>query len=102
MELADELDQYGLRIPRVTFSYSENDKALQRHAIEVMSEMLEAAGGRDLWVEEDTSHLNGTCRMGDDPNDQRRPTPGAAPGTSPTSGSATARCSAPWAGSTRP
>ena len=32
-----------------------------------MSEMLEAAGGRDLWVEDDTSHLNGTCRMGDDP-----------------------------------
>ena len=33
VELAEELDQYGLRIPRVTFSYSENDKALQRHAI---------------------------------------------------------------------
>ena len=65
VELADELDQYGLRIPRVTFSYSDNDKALQRHAIQVMSEMLEAAGGRDLWVEDDTSHLNGTCRMGD-------------------------------------
>jgi hypothetical protein len=24
--LADEVDQYGLRIPRVTYSYTENDK----------------------------------------------------------------------------
>jgi len=28
--------------------------------------MLEAAGGRDLWTNDDTSHLMGTCRMGDD------------------------------------
>ena len=25
VELADEVDDYGLRIPKVTFSYSEND-----------------------------------------------------------------------------
>jgi choline dehydrogenase-like flavoprotein len=67
VELADEVDQYGLRIPRVVFSYSDNDKRLQAHSVRVMSEMLEAAGGRDLWVEDDTSHLNGSCRMGDDP-----------------------------------
>jgi choline dehydrogenase-like flavoprotein len=33
-----------------------------------MSQMLEAAGGRALWTNQDTSHLMGTCRMGDDPN----------------------------------
>ena len=32
-----------------------------------MTQMLEAAGGRDLWTSDDTSHLMGTCRMGDDP-----------------------------------
>ena len=32
-----------------------------------MGEMLEAAGGRDLWTSDDTSHLLGGCRMGDDP-----------------------------------
>lgn len=67
VELADETDQYGLSIPRVTFSYSENDRAVQRHALRFMSEMLEAAGGRDLWTSSDTSHLLGTCRMGGDP-----------------------------------
>jgi choline dehydrogenase-like flavoprotein len=66
VELADELDQYGLRIPRVVFSYSENDRRLQRHAVGFMSKILTAAGGRDLWHSEDTSHILGTCRMGDD------------------------------------
>ncbi len=68
VELAEEKDQYGLRIPRVLFSYSENDKRLQQHAVRFMSDMLEAAGGYDTWVNyKDTSHLLGTCRMGDDP-----------------------------------
>lgn len=67
VELAEDLDQFGLRIPRVMFSYSENDKRLQRHAVQFMSEMLAAAGGADLWTNSDTSHLMGTCRMGADP-----------------------------------
>jgi choline dehydrogenase-like flavoprotein len=64
----DEVDALGLRIPRVTFGYSDNDRRLQRHALHFMAEMLEAAGGRDLWTSEDTSHLLGTCRMGSDPD----------------------------------
>ncbi|MDJ0450739.1 GMC family oxidoreductase [Methylocystis sp. JR02] len=68
VSLADETDQFGLKIPKVTFSYSENDKRLQRHAVRFMSEMLAAAGGYDIWTNyKDTSHLLGTCRMGDDP-----------------------------------
>jgi choline dehydrogenase-like flavoprotein len=35
--------------------------------VKFMGKMLEAAGGRDLWTSDDTSHLMGTCRMGDDP-----------------------------------
>jgi choline dehydrogenase-like flavoprotein len=66
VELADETDQYGLRIPRVVFSYSDNDRRLQAHSVRFMSQMLEAAGGRDLSTSKDTSHLLGTCRMGDD------------------------------------
>ena len=66
VDLMEETDQYGLRIPRVTFSYSENDKRLQRHAVEFMRQVLLAAGGRDLWVSDDTSHILGTCRMGND------------------------------------
>jgi choline dehydrogenase-like flavoprotein len=67
VELAEETDAYGLRIPRVVFSYSQADRALQRHALGFMGQVLDAAGGRDLWTSNDTSHLLGTCRMGDDP-----------------------------------
>ena len=65
--VADEKDQYGLPIPKVTFGYSDNDRRLQKHALKFMGEMLEAAGGRDLWTNDDTSHIMGTCRMGEDP-----------------------------------
>jgi len=67
VELADDVDQHGLRIPRVSYAFSENDRRIQEHAIGYMSEMLQAAGGKDLWSSEDTSHLMGSCRMGDDP-----------------------------------
>jgi choline dehydrogenase-like flavoprotein len=66
--LADETDQYGLRIPRVTFSYGDNEKAMIRHAIGFMDQALEAVGATERWAEwDDTCHLNGTARMGDDP-----------------------------------
>jgi choline dehydrogenase-like flavoprotein len=69
VEVADENDQFGLPIPRVTFSYSENDQKLMKHSIGSMKSVLEAAGAKELWVDDDTSHLMGGCRMGDDPGD---------------------------------
>ncbi|HEU4970229.1 GMC family oxidoreductase [Sphingomonas sp.] len=69
VELADETDQYGLRIPRVTFSYSENDRRLIAHGRKSMKEVLDAGGAHQLWDTHDTSHLMGGCRMGDDPKD---------------------------------
>jgi choline dehydrogenase-like flavoprotein len=53
----------------MTFSYSENDKTLMKHSIGSMKSVLGAAGGKELWVDDDTSHLMGGCRMGDDPKD---------------------------------
>jgi choline dehydrogenase-like flavoprotein len=67
VELADDVDQFGLPVARVTFSYSDNDRRLQRHAIAFMSRMLEAAGGYDSWQSDDTSHVLGTCRMSANP-----------------------------------
>jgi choline dehydrogenase-like flavoprotein len=67
VELADETDELGLRIPRVVFSYGEDDKKLYEHALRFMHDTLEAAGGGDLWHEDGTAHLLGGCRMGDDP-----------------------------------
>jgi choline dehydrogenase-like flavoprotein len=66
--LADETDRYGLPIARVTYSWCDNDKAMNRHALRFMRMALEAAGAGEIWdQEDDTCHLNGTCRMGDDP-----------------------------------
>jgi choline dehydrogenase-like flavoprotein len=67
--LADEKDQYGLPVARVTFSLCDNDKRLVRHAIRHMTEVMRAGGGHDVWHEDDdTAHLNGTARMGDAPD----------------------------------
>jgi choline dehydrogenase-like flavoprotein len=63
--LADEKDQYGLRIPRITFSWGENDKRLIRHAIGQMTRSLQAVNAQDIFPqEEDANHLAGTARMG--------------------------------------
>ena len=65
--LTDELDQYGLRIPRITFSWQDGDKALIAHSLDRMEEMLDAAGATRVFRQtDDTNHLNGTARMGDD------------------------------------
>ncbi|HZR60708.1 MAG TPA: GMC family oxidoreductase [Xanthobacteraceae bacterium] len=64
--LADERDQYGLPIPRVTYSYCDNDRRLIGHSLGFMREAIEAAGATEIWDEtDDTCHLNGTARMGD-------------------------------------
>ena len=66
--LADEKDQYGLPIARVTYSWCDNDRRLIAHSLRFMTQALEAAGARDIWrQEDDTCHMNGTARMGDDP-----------------------------------
>jgi choline dehydrogenase-like flavoprotein len=68
--LADELDQYGLRIPRITFSWGENDQKLINHAIGQMTLSMEAIGAEDIFPQrEDVNHLAGTARMGFTPQD---------------------------------
>jgi choline dehydrogenase-like flavoprotein len=63
-----EHDQYGLPLAHVIFSYHENDKKIVGHAKGKMKEILEAAGGEDVWMADRTAHLLGTCRMGKEPN----------------------------------
>ena len=66
--LAEEKDQYGLPIPRVTYSYCDNDKRLIRHALQFLHRAMDSLDAQDIWEEtDDTCHLNGTARMGDDP-----------------------------------
>ncbi len=66
--LTDVKDQYGLPVPRITYSWSDNDKALIRHSLDFMGKALVAAGATEIWEQDDdTCHLNGSARMGDDP-----------------------------------
>jgi choline dehydrogenase-like flavoprotein len=68
VSLADEKDQYGLPIARVTYSLCDNDKRLIEHSLAFMTRALAATGAFDIWRQtDDTCHLNGTARMGDDP-----------------------------------
>jgi choline dehydrogenase-like flavoprotein len=62
-----ERDWYGLPVAHVVFSHHENDKRIVAQAKGKMKEILEAAGGEDIWSADRTAHLLGTCRMGSDP-----------------------------------
>ena len=65
--LSDWKDEYGMPVPKVSFSYQENDRRLYKHAIEQMNRIVEAMGGTPEHVVSDTAHLMGGCRMGKDP-----------------------------------
>ncbi len=65
--LSAEREENGLPTPHVAFSYGVNDKRLIKHAVGKMKEIFEAAGGTPIFVTDDTAHLMGGCRMGDDP-----------------------------------
>ena len=55
-------------IPRITYSWCDNDKRLIDHSLAFMTQALEAVDATDIWrQDDDTCHLNGTARMGDDP-----------------------------------
>jgi len=66
--LTDAKDQYGLPVPRITYSYCDNDNKLIKHSLAFMRQALDVTGAREIWDEtDDTCHLNGTARMRDDP-----------------------------------
>lgn len=64
--LSSEKDEYGMPLAEVSFSYGENDKKLIAHAVKNMQDIIRAAGGEPEFVVDDTAHLMGGCRMGED------------------------------------
>jgi choline dehydrogenase-like flavoprotein len=64
VELSDEVDELGIPIAKISFSYSENDKRLYQHSLRFMRQALKAAGASDFTETESTAHLMGGCRMG--------------------------------------
>ncbi|HLI70598.1 MAG TPA: GMC family oxidoreductase [Ktedonobacteraceae bacterium] len=67
VELAEEKDQYGLRVAKVTFRLHENDKKVAKAGVQKVSEVLYAAGAQEVAEEPRYAHLVGGARMGDDP-----------------------------------
>jgi len=64
--LADETDDLGVPVARVTFSYGDNDRALIGAIRDDSARVMEAAGADRLLFNEGNHHLLGTCRMGTD------------------------------------
>lgn len=68
IELDDEVDALGVPKARATFTQSPDDVALDRHAVKLMTSILEAAGARSTVTLARTAHTAGTARMGTDPS----------------------------------
>ncbi len=67
LELADEIDEFGIPKARIHFTYGPNELAIEAHATQQMTSIWEAAGARDIWSLRRSAHTIGTCRMGTDP-----------------------------------
>lgn len=64
VELAEEKDQYGLRVAHVTFNLHDNDKKLIDFAKNKVEEVMRAAGATEVVQESRFAHLVGAARMG--------------------------------------
>ncbi len=65
--LAEERDQFGLRVAHVSFSLRDNDKKLIEFAKNKTMEVMRAAGAEEVLQEARYAHLVGAARMGKDP-----------------------------------
>lgn len=64
-------DSHGIPAPRIDYTMSENTARMMDHGIARATEILEAAGARNIYTSRtllnSPGHLLGTCRMGNDP-----------------------------------
>jgi choline dehydrogenase-like flavoprotein len=68
VELAEETDQHGMRVARITFSLKENDHKLIEFGKNKTMEVMWAAGAEEVVQEPRYAHLIGGARMGSDPD----------------------------------
>jgi choline dehydrogenase-like flavoprotein len=64
--LADECDDNGGPVERITFSFGDNDRAIVDAERKLAEQAMNAAGAPHVH-ERRTHHVLGTCRMGDVP-----------------------------------
>lgn len=69
VELSDELDDYGLPIPRSYFSLGKNDQKIIEAGYEIMEKIMLAAGAVKTFRAPLFVHLMGATRMGNNPRD---------------------------------
>ena len=67
VELAQEKDQFGIPVPKVTFNLYDNDKKLIEFGKKTVKDVMWAAGAEEVVQESRYAHLVGAARMGSDP-----------------------------------
>jgi choline dehydrogenase-like flavoprotein len=67
VELAEDTDQFGIRVAKITFSLHDNDKKLIEFGKNKVMEVMSAAGAKEVVQEARYAHLVGAARMGNDP-----------------------------------
>ncbi len=67
VELAEEKDEYGLPVARITFALHDNDKKLIAYGRKKTEDVMWAAGAEEVVQEARYAHLVGAARMGADP-----------------------------------
>ena len=67
--LADEKDQFGLPVAKVTFNLYDNDKTLIEYGKQKVMDIMWAAGAKEVVQEARYAHLVGAARMGRDPGE---------------------------------
>lgn len=67
--LTTQTDHYNMPIPKVTFSYHENDLAIRKEAKSTLEMIARISGGTPLYHLEAHAHLMGGCRMGESNRD---------------------------------
>jgi choline dehydrogenase-like flavoprotein len=66
--IADEKDQYGIPVAKVTFKLHDNDKKIAAAGVAKVTEVMQAAGAQEIVQEPRYAHLVGGARMGSDPS----------------------------------
>ncbi len=67
VELAEDKDQFGIPVAKVTFNLHENDKKLIEFGKKTVMDVMRAAGAEEVVQESRYAHLVGAARMGGDP-----------------------------------
>ncbi len=67
VQLAEEKDQFGIPVAKVTFNLRDNDKKLIEFGKKTVTNVMWAAGAEEVVQEARYAHLVGAARMGSDP-----------------------------------